>query len=517
MEKRNLVRLAAIVAVVALFAGKRFLGSDEKGGHTAPPDAGPAIEQKAGERGFTLGSLAFAPCELDQKNSGATTAAFCAPMQVPENWDKPDGRKLDLKLALVRSDAQAAARDLVVFIAGGPGQSATESYPNVAPGLAPLRRHRNILLLDQRGTGGSHSLICKQALDDSDASEIDYAKIREQARACLDEVSKTADPAQFTTTAAVRDLEAVRQALGAPRFNMIGVSYGTRVAQQYAMRYPDGVRSLVLDSAAPNELVLGSEFAVALEDSLKAQFALCTKTPACAKAFGDPYVSLYRLRDALVAKPAAVEIRNPRSFQIESKALSAFTLAQLVRLYAYTPETGALLPLVIDRALKGDTAPLVEQSTLVFDELSDLGGNGMQLSVICSEDADLMTDRGADAKLLLGDAMTKVLAAQCEIWPHGTRPKNFHDPIASDKPALILSGEFDPVTPPRYADRIVKGLPSGRVLHASGQGHGLLNRGCFPKLIGKFIETLDAKALDAACVDQFGPTPAFIDYNGATP
>ena len=143
-----------------------------------------------------------------------------------------------------------------------------------------------MLLLDQRGTGGSHPLDCKQALDDTDAqsaNDIDLAKIRAATQSCLDEVAQNADPAQYTTTAAVHDLEALRQALGAPQFNLVGVSYGTRVAQQYLRSHPDGVRSVVLDSPVPNELVLGSEFARNLDAALKAQFAACTHTPAVHK------------------------------------------------------------------------------------------------------------------------------------------------------------------------------------------------------------------------------------------
>ena len=215
----------------------------------------------------------------------------------------------------------------------------------------------DVILLDQRGTGGSHPLKCKDIVGDDDASaghDIDLAKVRERTRACLDAVSRDADPAQYTTSVALRDLEALRQALGAPQFDLVGISYGTRVAQQYVRRYPDAVRSVVLDSAVPNELVLGSQFAIDLDAALKAQFAECTRTPACAEAFGGPYASLYRLRDALAAHAPNVAFRNPRSNAEETKPLDAQTFASVVRMFAYSSETSALLPLAIDRALKGE-------------------------------------------------------------------------------------------------------------------------------------------------------------------
>jgi len=520
MNRRSVLKIAAVVVALAVIAGRQWLWPGEKSAAPAKSTQGSAIVDSRDGRGFTLGALAFKPCELGQKNSGATTSAFCAPFQVPENWDKPDGRKIDLKLALVRSDAEVAERDLVVLLAGGPGQAATEVYPRAASGFAPLLKHRNLLLLDQRGTGGSNALLCLKDptdFDETSSTEIDLALVGERTRACLAEVEKRADPAQYTTSVAVRDLEAVRQALGAPEFDLVGVSYGTRLAQQYLKRYPDGVRSLVLDSAVPNELVLGSEFAVNLDDALKAQFAECTRTPACAKAFGDPYASLYRLRDALAAKAADVETRHPRTFVSEKKPLNAYTLASVVRMFAYSAETSALLPLTIDRALKGDYAPLLGQADLLTEDLADLGGNGMQLSVLCAEDADLLGDRPDDAKLILGDALVRVMRAQCAIWPRGTRPADFHEPVRSDKPVLVLEGEFDPVTPPRYGEAIVNGLANGRLLVAKGQGHSVMGRGCLPRLVNRFVETLDAKALDAGCIADFGTTPAFIDYNGAAP
>jgi pimeloyl-ACP methyl ester carboxylesterase len=521
MDRRKALKMGAIAMALAALGGRAWWSVQHAADTQAAVSAqGSAIVQKSGERGFTLGALAFAPCELDQRNSAATTAAFCAPFSVPENWDHPDGRRIDLKLALVRGAEQAAARDLVVLLAGGPGQAATEAWPHAAAGFGPLLEHHNVLLLDQRGTGGSHSLACKQDPTDFEAaaiSEIDLDKVRTQTRACLDEVAKNADPAQYTTTAAVRDLEALRQALGAPQFDLVGVSYGTRVAQAYLRRHADGVRSIVLDSAVPNELVLGSEFSIDLDAALKAQFAECTRAPTCAKAFVDPYASLYRLRDTLVAKPPTVTFRHPRSHAQETRPLDVYTFATVVRMFAYSSETSALLPLAIDSALKGDYAPLLGQADLLTESLADLSGNGMQLSVICAEDADLLADRPADARLILGDALIRVLRAQCEVWPRGTRPADFHAPVASDKPVLILSGEFDPVTPPRYAEQILKGLPNGRLLVAKGQGHAVMARGCLPKLVKAFVETLDARKLDAGCIADFGATPAFITFNGAAP
>lgn len=513
------VRVAVLLAVLGAFAWRHWQRPEQEG-RTAAPAA--AIPSHARE--FQLGTLTFKACELTQKHSGATTAAFCAPFSVPENREKP-GRNIDLELALIKSEAERADADIVVFLAGGPGQAAVETYPQIAGALAPLRRHHHILLLDQRGTGKSHPLDCDATGDDATQRTqigetddgVDAATLREAMTKCLAEVERNADPRQYTTTAAVRDLEDLRVALGGSPFDLIGVSYGTRVAQQYLMRFPDGVRSVVLDSVAPNELVFGQEFARNLDAALKAQFARCGENDGCAKAFGDSYASLVKLRDALRAQPQNFTFRDPLTFESGDMRLSANRLAGLVRMFAYTPETAALLPLSIAEALKGNYTPLAGQARLLQDDLSGAMNGGMQASVICSEDADLIEPDPRDANTLLGASLTDAIAAMCAVWPHGTRPRNFHAPVNSAKPVLVLAGELDPVTPPRYAEQVMKGLSDARLVVARGQGHNVIGRGCLPKLVGEFVDQLNPKTLDASCADALGPVPALVDFNGAAP
>ncbi|MBS0558036.1 MAG: alpha/beta fold hydrolase [Proteobacteria bacterium] len=519
LDKRIALRIAVAIAAAAYL-----------GWHAFKPKAGAAPESlaapiAANARAFDLGTLHFTACELAQKHSGATTSAFCSPFSVPENRvenqrSDANGRKIDLRMALIKSDATAADRDIVVFLAGGPGQSAIDTWPQIAPAFAHLLEHHHVLLLDQRGTGGSNALECMGGDDADDANGptgFDADKVRARTQQCLADVGKHADPRFYTTTDAVADLEAVRQALGAPPFDLVGVSYGTRMAQQYAMRHPDGVRSIVLDSAVPNELVLGQDFAENLDNALKLQFAQCEQTPACKKAFGDPMASLYMLRDALRAHPQDYSYRDPVTFEGSRKRLTGASLVGLVRMFAYTPETAALLPLSIAEGLKGDYAPLAGQTKVLTGDMTDLSENAMQLSVVCSEDADLLASRAQDANTLLGNHLVDGIKAACEVWPHEPRPADFHAPLKTDIPVLILEGAFDPVTPPRYGEQILKGLGNARLLIAKGQGHNVIGRGCMPKLVGEFVDKLDPKTLDAKCVDRLGPMPAFLNFNGAAP
>lgn len=517
----------AVAVLVAIIAANRVAHHRKVDTESVPPattsattPAAPVKVIPAKPATWKLGSLTLTACELGQPNSGRTTAAWCAPFDVPEDRAHPEGRHIKLKLAVVRSDAEVAAKDMLVFLAGGPGQAATENAPAAVGALEPLMAHRNLLLLDQRGTGGSNPLDCKSdetpATPDADAED-DPAKLKAEVTRCLAQVEKKADPRFYTTTVATQDLEDVRKALGSPRFDLVGVSYGTRMAQQYAMHYPDAVRSIVLDGVVPNELVLGEDFAQNLDDALKAQFARCVADAACHKRFGDPYQTLYQLRDALRANPHEVSFRDPQTYQTVKRSLSEFSLASVVRMFAYSPLTAALLPLSIDAAAHGDVGPLLGQAKLLSGDLADTMNGGMQSSVICSEDADLFTPRPQDANTILGTRMLDALTTVCSVWPHGTRPKDFHQPLTTATPVLLMSGQYDPVTPPRYGEEVLKHLSDARHLVATGQGHNVIGAGCMPKLVKTFVEDLQPKTLDASCLDRLQPTPMFIDFNGATP
>jgi pimeloyl-ACP methyl ester carboxylesterase len=320
-----------------------------------------------------LGRLTLQPCEIGKPgaNGGTTLRAYCTQFPVAEDRAAPTARQLGLKVAIVKADGAVADADLITFLDGGPGGAATEDYPSIDAALAPLRARHHILLIDQRGTGGSNALDCTPAngpehatapIADSSAASQSAGATQDVLRRCLAQLAPRAAPQYYTTSDAVRDLEDVRQALGAPTLDLIGISYGTRVAQQYARRYPLAVRSMVLDSPVPNTLALLSEHARNLERALREIFARCRQDARCAQRFGDPYATLYRLRDELRARPRLVELRDPSSFQALRRTMTAADLATVVRLYAYSPLSAALLPLMLQEAVGGDYAPLLGQS-----------------------------------------------------------------------------------------------------------------------------------------------------------
>ena len=528
MNSRMLLRIAVIVIAVGL-VGWQWWSKHRAVPVVAAAPSGSAATSAAPAKPIKpmppatmrMGRLTLTACELQRPNSAATVAAFCANFPVPENRADPKSRTIDLKLAIVKSDSAVPNKDLVTYLAGGPGQSAIETWPEIAGAFGPLLKHHDVLLLDQRGTGGSHALSCpkaEKAQKGDDDLPFDVTRAKAAVAQCLAEVELTANPRYYTTTIAVADLEAVRQVLGAPKLDLIGISYGTRMAQQYAGAHPEAVRSIVLDSVAPNTLILGQTFAADLDRALKLQAADCEATPACDKAFGDWRRTLLAVQAKLEAQPAKdVAFRDPATNQPATRTVTADTLAGLVHLFAYSAQTSTLLPLTVARAAKGDFAPLLGQSQIGTGDLAGGMNGGMQLSVTCSEDAPFLKPRPEDAGTLLGERPVQRLEAACSVWPHGAVPKGFHQPFKSAIPTLILSGERDPVTPPRFAQAVLKGLSNGRVLELKGMGHGELGIGCMPVLVNEFIDTLQPKKLDATCLDRIGPIPAFVNFNGAAP
>lgn len=514
-------------AVVGLAAALAALSLSGCGRDTTPTAAGAANKgesTRAIKRHY--GRIVFDPCSLSSPQAAGTIAAQCAQFEVPQNAAEPNGQKLKLNMAwLPATDEAGVAPDPVFFLAGGPGQAATDTWPLIDGAFREVRKHRHIVLIDQRGTGRSAPLLCRGAAGVSeDAAQPDQATDPQAAAAaalraverCAKELS--VDASHFTTTDAIGDLDAVRAAIGADTIDLVGVSYGTRVAQQYAGRYPQHTRAVVLDGVVPNELVLGSEHAQNLDSALAQQFKLCQQTPACRSRFGsEPREQLRQLMARLQAEPVEVDYRDPNTGEQKRERVTAGHVAMLTRMFSYAPEAASLLPLMLNEADQGRFGPLMSLSTMIGSQLDEDLNYGMQLSVICAEDADLFKPNPADAGTVLGDDMQTALAAQCKVWPTGKRPKDFHAPFKSNGPVLLLSGELDPVTPPRYGEQVLKHLPNGRHLVLRGQGHGALRIGCTPKLLGQFIETADAKNLQARCLDSLGYVPPFVSFNGWEP
>lgn len=462
----------------------------------------------------------FEACQVGNPATGPRIAAECATLTVPENPNEPEGRKISLKIARLKAMTGDPAQHPLVFIAGGPGQSALESFPPVAPAFAAIRRQRDILLVDQRGTGGSNPLECPALETPADGvPAFDPDRVRAAAKACVGALD--ADLRYYTTLDAVRDLEAVREALGEESFALYGISYGTRVALEYLRRHPGHVEAVILDGVAVPGEALGPQVAADAQRALELMFKRCEESQACSTRFPSLREEFASLRARLERAPVTVNVRDPFTGEPVEVTLSWPRAAMLLRLYSYAPESTALLPLLLERAAAGDWQAFAGNVLALERQSERLLYFGMHNSVVCSEDAPLFPSAavqpGPGDTPYLGTMTMDLYRAVCAVWPTRDLPEDFHSPVTSDKPVLLLSGEADPATPPENAATVAEHLPNSRHLVAPGQGHGVAWRGCAPELMAEFLETKDPAGLDAECLQELAAAPFFIDRNGPMP
>jgi len=458
-------------------------------------------------------------CQLSLPGTSLTAAAECGWFEVAENPSRPEGRKIKLRVARVPALERHVEPDPLILFAGGPGQAASEAWLMVAPAFRKVNKNRDILLIDQRGTGQSNALRCPQ-MELAESLAVDWDQLDETTRECLEELA--GDPRYYTTTIAMQDYDLVRAALGYERLNLFGVSYGTRAAQVYLRLFPDRVRAMVLDSATPQELALGTEHALKLDQVLHRVLSACEKDTTCNGAYPNVTQSLDALIQALDELPVEVTVDHPLTGQPLTLTFDREVLASAIRFLTYSAETQALLPLLIhEAATTGHFQRLASQMLIMAGSLTDSISQGMELSVICSEDFPQFPEHDDSENLgstsLMGDSMLKASRIQCGIWPRGDIPFDFHAPVVSDKPVLLLSGELDPVTPPEYADRVKAHFSNSLHLVAPGQGHSVSGRGCMGQLITEFIIAGGSSKLDSGCLAQMQTSPWFMSLTGPNP
>ncbi len=462
----------------------------------------------------------FSPCQLVHPAGIATVAADCTRIAVPEDPAQPAARRIELFVARVPAISARKAADPLFILAGGPGAAASEFYAGVAPAFARVNRERDIILVDQRGTGRSNALRCD--FDDEAMLAAGEDEIAALTRRCLAEVSRHANPALYTTSLAIRDLDTVRRALGYERIDLYGVSYGTRVAQHYLRRYGAHVRAAILDGVVPPERILGPDIALDAEDALRRVLERCAAEPKCREAFGDPAVQYRALRAQLAAGPATVLLPAPRTGERVALEFGATYLATVLRLSTYSAEQAAILPLALYEAhMHRNFVPLAGQFLLMTDALSGQMAYGMHHSVVCAEDAPWFgaakIDRAALASTFIGTLQLDGLAALCRIWPRGVVDPDLHAPLVSNVPTLLLSGGADPVTPARDGTRAAKGLPHSLQVVLEGMGHGQIGAPCVDRLVADFLSAGTTTGLDVACVERVRPMPFFTTLAGPPP
>lgn len=463
-------------------------------------------------------ALELAPCRLEHPSRLAAIAAECGRLRVPEDPGRAGGGMLELAVARVPAISARKADDPLFVLAGGPGLAASTFYASVAGAFARIRRERDIVLVDQRGTGGSNALACE--LDRGVVERAATDVLEAETGRCLRALQTRADVALYTTSLAVRDLDAVRAALGYRRLALYGSSYGTRVAQHYLRRYPQRVRALILDGVVPPEVALGPGVATAAQRALESILGRCAAEPACHAAFGDPAASLRKLRAQLAARRVSVTLPDPTSGELRTIAFGPDHLATVLRLQSYSAEQAALLPLSLHQgAERANLVPLAGQFLLATGALEQLA-YGMHNTVACSEDVAFFAPFGERASLretYIGAAQVEALETMCRLWPRGPVDGDFKAPLSSRVPALLLSGGDDPVTPPAYGAQAQRGLPNSRHVVIAGLGHGLLGAPCMDRVMARFLADPDPQALDLSCLRAARPLPFFTSLAGPPP
>ncbi len=390
----------------------------------------------------------------------------------------------------------------------------------MASAFARILRERDIVLLDQRGTGDSNALECPHPEDPiGHASE---AEIAARTRDCLAALAPRADVAYYTTSLAVQDLEQVRAALGYARINLYGASYGTRVAQQYLRHFPAHTRSVILDGVVPVGEPMGLATATDAESALEDILRRCAGDAACRGRFGDPLADYRAVRAALRVSTVPISVRDPATGDDTSFEFGSDHLASVLRLLSYTSEYAALLPLVLHAAAaQEDYAPLAAQYLMVERAYAQSIAAGMHNSVVCAEDVPLFAghpiDRARLAATYLGTRQLDGLQSVCRVWPRGPVDADLRAPLRSDVPALLLSGSDDPATPPAYAHEAARAFAQHLDVVLEGFGHGQLNAPCVDRVMAQFVARGSVAGLDVSCVRLARPLAFFTSLNGPPP
>ncbi len=432
---------------------------------------------------------------------GVTDGLRCVSIDVPLDHAQPAGAKLKLHVTVAPAHRQGTRGDPLFVLAGGPGEAGSEVAPLLSTAFNRVRATRDIVFIDQRGTGRSGKLDCESKPEHERMNE---QQIEAELLACI--ANTKASWAAYTTDAGARDIEVVRRALGYGQVNVFGGSYGTRLGQAYARLYPSSLRSLILDGvAAPDQVIpAGAKDGQAALDKV---FAQCAKDAGCSKAFPNLRAEFDGLVGKLEAGPLKLSLADPRTAQPTEFNMTRSRFLGTVHGVLYQAADARRLPFLIHNAAQGRWEPFIARQNLA----GDFGGQGgiamlMHLAVVCAEDVPRMTP-----ELLASDAgkLTKPLAEQ---MPRVCKSLNvpavaWKEPSRIDTPALLLSGALDPVTPPHRAATAAKYMGRAQQVVVENLGHGVSQLGCAPRLLRTFLDKPQDK-LDASCLKEI-PPPTF--------
>ena len=447
------------------------------------------------------GAITLAPCEL----RGAT-GAKCGTFEVFENRATRKGRKISMNILVLPATGEPREPDPFFYFAGGPGSGASEDAPGIAQVFAKVREHRDLVFVDQRGTGKSHPLDCTLYNPNDQQSYLGYFFPLDDVRKCRVDLETKADLTLYTTSIAMDDIDEVRAALGYDKINLFGGSYGTRAAMVYLRQHPKHVRTVLLQGVSPTNMYLPLDYPQQTERALQGVLAECTADEACSKAFPNIKSEAKAVLERLLKGPVEVEIRLQNSPAPTKVLLSRDLAAEAIRYMLYNPVAASRVPLMLHVAAEGNFTPLAQAALNYRKVLVGTGSNGMYLTVTCAEDLPGIKPGEGERiaqNTFLGDYRLRQQREACALWPRATIASDYAKPVRSDVPVLMLTGEWDPVTPPANGDFVAKTFPNSLhivVPHGAHGLGGLEGMDCIDRLLTEIVVGGTTKGLDTACV-----------------
>ena len=458
--------------------------------------------------------LSLEPCHLQ----GYRQEVECGSLEVFENRSASEGRKIEIQFAVLPAIDETSEPDPVVFFAGGPGQAALDVAPFVRAIFSEVNESRDLVLIDQRGMGSSAPLECEVPEDEAWLLTTEQRRemTREMLTQCLAELE--ADVTLYTQDLANQDAHQILTALGYEKVNLYGVSWGTRSALLYAHQFPQHVRTLILDGSLPIANAAPSYAAQDAERAMEALLEDCGADAHCSQAFPDLRADFDRVMERL-GDGLEISLPNPATGAPLTLLLTGQAFGDMLRSILYSAELSRLAPIIIDRAARGDFRPLMGVGGFA-GAAADTMTLGATLTIFCSEELARFTAEDLDRQKgpgLLGFQMVENLQTACEVWPKAPVPELYRQEIRVKAPALILSGDLDPITPPRWGERMVDHLPNSKHMVAPATGHNVGPQGCASELMRDFISSGSLDGIDGECLQEIKRPSFFVDLSGPSP
>jgi len=440
---------------------------------------------------------------------GVKRSARCGAIEVLENPDRPASRKLEIHFAVIPATHGHTRPDPIVPLLGGPGESAIDAAEWSVNRLEPMLNDRDLLLVDQRGTGQSGALRCHFFSPDDPAESLQNLFPPARVSSCAKDLAMRADLTQYSYQRFADDLEKVRQALGYGPLNLFAGSYGTRAAQVFVRAYPSSVRTIYLGSVDPIDIAMPLPFAKAAQSALDRTFAACEADAKCHSAFPQVRDEFSQIMERLGSGRVLVKVPGYEG----TVALSQGRVAEWFRSLLYRPSSAARLPWLIDRASKGDWDPIVkgilEDAQGADNDLS----LGLLLSITCSDDVPFVRQEevaAATQGTFLGDWRLRQQEAACKLWPHTTASASAREPIHTQVPTMFVTGDSDGGTPLWFTEHTTPGFQNRVVVIMINRGH----TEWAPRietLYKRFLNQGSVQGLDASACSHLSRPPFKIE------